>query len=295
MMEHPLDLDCSRWRSILFVPALNDRYVTKACTSNADAIQLDLEDSILPADKEGARAALPAAASRLRDAGKAISVRVNQPLELAVADIRAAVAINAAAIMLPKVEGASHVRLIDEMVGRMEHECGQEVGRLRFIVVVETPGAYAKMREIFSASPRIRGAMLGGEDFSTACECEPSEDVLLHYKQEMVVAARAAGVNPLGTVGSIAGFADLNAYEQMVRRSKSMGFHGTTCIHPTQVDVINAVYRLDLTDIAHARRIVEAAQDAAEKGVGAFRLDGHMIDAPIIKRAQMALQRAASA
>jgi len=285
-------IDVEAWQSILFVPVLNERYIAKACTSAADAVQLDLEDSILPADKARARALLSAAARQLHQAGKPVSVRINQPLELAVPDIQATVAADAHALMLPKVVGPDHVRLLDEMVGRLEDDCQRQVGSLRFIVVIETPDAYHRMHEIFRSSPRIAGAMLGNEDFAQACHCDPGEETMRYYKAAMVAAARAAGVKPLGTLGSIANFADKPAYEAMVRRSRAAGFHGTTCIHPSQVDIVNTVYGPNAERLDWARRVVTLADEAAARGNGAFQLDGRMVDAPIVERARSLLKAA---
>jgi len=282
-------LPADRWQSILFVPVLRDRYIEKACTSVAHAVQLDLEDSIPASDKERARAALGAAVRALRSAGKPVSVRVNQPMELAAADIAAAVEAGVDALMLPKVLGPAHIELVDELVGRLEARTGAAPGTTRLIAALETPGAYLQAQAIGRCSPRLLGMMLGGEDFARECGCEPTEEAMRGFKLNVLAAARAAGIRPMGALGSIADFRELDAYESMLRRSRACGFEGITCIHPAQAERINKVYAPDEDTLAWARKVVEMAERVAAEGRGAFELDGRMIDAPIVARARRVL------
>ena len=126
------------WRSLLFVPVVSQRFVDKAHERGADAIILDLEDSIAPGEKEAARQALPAAARQVAAAGTDVTVRINRPLELAVPDITAAVMSQVKALMLPKVMGPEHIALLSEVVGAREMAAGLPVGHTRFIGAVET-------------------------------------------------------------------------------------------------------------------------------------------------------------
>src|SRR5215468_669718 len=127
------------WRSLLFVPVLSERFLSKAHTRGADAIILDLEDSILPTHKDAARAALPAAVPRVAQGGADVVVRINRPLDLAVADIAASVMPAVAALMLPKVMGPEHVRLLAELVAAREEALGMPIGHTRFLVLIESP------------------------------------------------------------------------------------------------------------------------------------------------------------
>src|SRR5829696_8508007 len=127
------------WRSLLFVPVTSERFLSKAHERGADAIILDLEDSILPTHKEAARAALPAAVPRVSQDGADVVVRINRPLELAVADIAASIMPGVAALMLPKVMGPEHVRLLAELVTAREETLGMPVGHTRFLALIEGP------------------------------------------------------------------------------------------------------------------------------------------------------------
>jgi citrate lyase subunit beta/citryl-CoA lyase len=281
------------WRSALFVPANVERFVAKATERGADALIVDLEDSVPPQQKDAARALLPGVVQRFRANGRAdVLVRINQPLELAVRDIEAAVMPGVEAILATKVEGPAHVRLLDELVTRLEEARGLPPGRILFIALIEAPGPLADAHAIARATPRLAGLSLGAEDYATAIGAKPSEEVLLMPKQQIVQAARAAGLMPLGTVSTLADFSDLEAYARIVRRSVDFGFVGATCIHPLQVPVLNAGFSPSAEEVAYAERVVVLDREAAAQGRASFQIDGKMIDIPVVQRAQALLERA---
>lgn len=281
------------WRSGLFVPVNVERFLARAHERGADAIQLDLEDSIAPADKPEARRKVEAAVARLRREARAdILVRINQPLEDAVRDIEAAVIPGVAAIMVTKVEGPDHLRLLDELVSRLEQQRGLPEGGIRFVALIEAPGPLAQAHAIARATPRTVGLSLGAEDYATAIGGEPTEEVLLMPKQQILQAAVAAGLMPLGTVSTVADYSDIPAYERVVRRSAAFGFVGASAIHPAQVPVLNAGFSPSPEKVAAAERMIALDREAAAQGRGSFAIDGKMIDIPIIRRAEALLARA---
>ena len=281
------------WRSGLFVPVNVERFLAKASSRGADVIQLDLEDSIAPADKEDARRRLPAAVQRIRGEGRSdVVVRINQPLELAVRDLEAAVLPGVDAIMVTKAEGPDHLRLLDELVSRLEASRGIPDRAIRFMVLVEAPGPLLQAEAIARATPRNLALSLGAEDYATAIGGVPSTEVLMMPKQQILQAARAAGLMPMGTVGTVADYSDLAAYERVVRQSASFGFVGASAIHPAQVPVLNAGFSPSPEAVAYAERVVAMDREAAAAGRGSFALDGKMIDIPVVQRAQALLQRA---
>ncbi len=285
--------DSCPWRSILYVPAHLNQYIDKAAASGADAVQLDLEDSVPFEHKAAARAALAPAVAALRRHGVDVLVRVNRPLELAVPDIQAAVHAGADAISLPKIMSADHVRLLAEVVADAEGQ--RDVRALtQLIAIIETAGAFAQMTAIAMASPRIVALMLGSEDFALDCGAVAEEDVLQLPKQQMQIAASAAGVAALGYIGSVADFRDLQAFRAMVRRSRRFGFIGGTCIHPSQVHILNEEFGLSPAETAQARRLINAYEAGLLEGRGAIELDGRMVDEPMVERARRTLRRAAS-
>jgi citrate lyase subunit beta/citryl-CoA lyase len=273
------------------VPVNVARFVERAPHAGADAIQLDLEDSIAPDAKDDARALVRTVARRLAAADAQVLVRINRPLAMAVRDIEAAVGPDVQAISITKAASPDHVRLLDEVVSEREARLGLAHGHTRLLVMIETPQAFEAMREIAGASPRVAAMSLGAEDFALECGFTVGEDTLLLPKQMMVIAARAAGVMPIGYIGSVVDFTDEAAFGAMVRRSRGFGFDAATCIHPRQVPIVNRAYGVSADEAARARRLVDEGARQIAAGRGAFQLDGRMVDAPLIERAKRVLAR----
>lgn len=280
------------WRSLLFVPATAERFVARAHTRGADVIILDLEDSIPPAEKPAARAALPAATATVGQAGADVAVRINRPLELAVVDIAAAVMPAVTALLLPKVMGPEHVRLLSEVVAAREAALGLPLGHTRFVGVVETPQALPHLAAIAAADPRMAALGLGPEDLATELEAQPGADMLYPYGMLVVAAARGAGILPMGAVGAFADFRDLEGYRESLRRSRRLGFACNPCIHPAHVPIINEEYGVPPAEADRARRLIAAFEAALARGEGAVAFEGAMIDLPVVERARRLLARA---
>ncbi len=280
------------WRSLLYVPATRESFVAKAHTRGADAIILDLEDAVAPAEKPAARAALAAAIPSVRQNGAEVCVRINRPLRMAVQDIEAAVAAGADVLVLTKLMGPEHVRLLSELIAESEAAHGVPLGRTRCIGLVETADALSAMEAIARADPRMVALGAGGEDLATDLGAEPSPDALYLPKMMAVMAARAAGILPLGFIGSVAGLSDPEGYRDMLRRSRKLGFACASCVHPSQVPVINAEYGDSEEELDRARRMVAAFTESLARGVGAVSFEGRMIDEPVVERARRLLARA---
>ncbi|HET6492227.1 MAG TPA: CoA ester lyase, partial [Burkholderiales bacterium] len=279
------------WRSLLYVPVNVEKFVDKAHTRGADCIQLDLEDSVPPAQKAQARTLVEKAAARVRRGGADVVVRINQPLALAVRDLEHSVLPDVDGIACTKIDSASHVKLLDELVSDLEEKRGMKIGHTRFITMIETADAFSRIDEIPRASPRVAAMNIGGEDFALDCAMQPDEDVLLHPKQRMIIAARAARVMPLGFIGTVADFSDWERFRQMVRRSRRFGFDGAGCIHPGQVTVVNEEYTPSAEEVEYARKMIRLDEEAAANGRGSFQIDGKMIDIPVVVRARNLLRR----
>jgi len=279
------------WRSMLFVPVNVNRFVDKAHTRGADAIQLDLEDSIPTSEKGAARRLVQEAAEKVARSGADVLVRINRPWRETVADLEASVSPRVQALALPKIESADHIRMIAEIVGELELERGMAIGSTKLVAMIETAGAFFRMEAIAAADPRVVGITLGSEDFALSVGMLPEADGLLAPKVQLVIAARAAGILPLGFVGTVADYQDLDRFRDTVRRSRRLGFLGAGCIHPGQVRVLNEEYRPSSEEVAHARRIAEAYEKAVAAGVGACEVDGQMVDIPVVKRARALLAR----
>lgn len=280
------------WRSLMFVPATGEKFVAKAHTRGADVVILDLEDSIPPGEKQAARDALPKASATVGQAGAEVAVRINRALDLAVPDIAAAVMPTVGTLMLPKVMGPEHIRLLSEVVTAREAALGMTIGHTRFVAVVETPDAIPLLSAIATADPRVVSIGVGAEDLSTELEAVPSADLLYHFGMMVVAAARAARIQPMGSVGPFADFSDLEGYRASLRRSRALGFACQACIHPAQVPIINEEYGPSPAEVDRARRLIAAFDAALAEGKGAVAFEGQMIDLPVVERARRLLGRA---
>lgn len=285
--------DLPAWRSLMFVPITREKFVNSAHQRGADAIILDLEDSVPEAEKDRARTLIHSAAKVVSVAGADVVVRINRPWHQAFRDIEAAVGPGVMALMCPKVESPEHIVVISELLDTFEVERDLPVGHTKLVALVETADAFFRLREIAKSSPRLVAMSLGAEDFALALAMEPIGETLQLAKQTMIIAARGAGILPLGFMGTVADFADLDAFRETIRRSRRFGFAGGTCVHPSQVGILNEGYGFSAEDVDRATRMVAAYNDAKAKGLGAVTFEGKMIDVPVVERAQNVLRQAA--
>src|SRR5438270_1061983 len=285
--------DLPVWRSLLFVPATQRRFIDGAARRGADAIILDLEDSVAASEKERARTLAPEAAEIVSRGGADVVV-LNRPVRMTVRDLEAVIGPRVQAVALPKAESADHVRLIAEIIDELEAERGMAIGTTKMLAMVETADAFFRIHEIAKASPRLVALNLGAEDFALSAGMLPEAEGLFMPKQVCVFAARAAGIMPLGFVGTVAEFHDLDGFRQTVRRSRRIGFVGASVIHPSQVAILNEEFRPGAAEIDHASRVVAAYDKALAEGVGAVTVDGKMIDVPVVERAKLLLEREAA-
>ena len=290
MTRPPLPL----WRSMLFVPVLNEKFLAGAPSRGADCIQLDLEDAIPLARKEEARIAIASAAGRLAAQGVEVVVRINRPWRMALRDIEASVSSAVTALTLPKVPDASHIRAIGEILDEMEAEHGLAHGHTRLVAMIETAEGLLNMPAIAAASPRVVAMTVGAEDLALDMGMEPVADALYVPNVQAVAAARAAGILPIGYVGSVADYADEARYRETAEQAQRLGFAGGFCIHPKQVPILNAAFAPGAEAVSDAEALI-AAYDAAEReGKGAVTYQGRMIDKPVVDRAKALLARAAA-
>jgi len=283
--------DLPVWRSLMYVPVNVDKYVDKAHTRGADCVQLDLEDSVPAHEKDHARTLVQKAAEKVRRGGADVVVRINRPIEMTVRDIEHCVSPLVNGLAITKCDSASHLRILDDLVTRLEEKQGMTPGSTRFVAMVETADAFFRIHEIAHAVGRTAAMNIGGEDFALEINMQPTGEGLFYPKQHMIIAAASAGVMPLGFIDSVAGFGDWERFRTMVRRSRDFGFMGAGCIHPGQVAIVNEEYKPTGDEVAYARKVVQLDQDAAASGRGSFAIDGKMIDVPVVVRAQRLIAR----
>jgi len=279
------------WRSMLYVPVNVGRFVATAADRGADAVILDLEDSIAPTEKTRARTLLAEAVPQAARRGADIVVRVNRPWRLLVRDLEAAAIEGIAALALPKTDSAEHVEAVATILDELEAERGIAMP-IGLIAMIETAGAFFRMEAIARAHPRLLALTVGAEDLALSVGMLPEAEGLFMPKQVSIFAARAAGILPLGFVGTVADYKDQAAFRAVVARSAKLGFLGAACIHPLQVPVLNEVYSPGAEEVARAERMVAAYDAAMDAGKGAIEFEGKMIDIPVVERAKGILARA---
>ncbi len=279
------------WRSMLFIPAIADRFIEKAPQTGADAIQLDLEDSIPAESKNIARKKLPEQVEKLKQSTDII-IRTNRDIDICIADINAAVIEGVKAITIPKVMGAEHLQLLDEYITQLEAKRQLPLGHIRLIAMIETVDALNKANDIAQSCQRIAGITLGSEDFSLDAGCEPSATYLFTPCQHIVYAAKSANIDAYGFPSSIADYKNHQTLDSALTLASNMGFSGSFCIHPSQVHSINQAFTIDEQVVKQAEKIIEAYQHAIENNLGAIALDGKMIDLPVVEKAKITIKKA---
>lgn len=278
-------------RSMLFVPADSERKLAKSVQSSADVLILDLEDSVAESRKVGAR---DTAAGFIRARAAALAsrlfVRIN-PLDtvLAMDDLAAVVTPGLAGIMLPKIRGAADIVHLGHCLDALEARAGIAPGTVRIVpVATETPQAMLAMQTFSAPIPRLAAITWGAEDLSAAIGAVSNREEGGEYSPLYTLAnslclcaAAAAGVPAIDTLH--ADFRDTAGLETACRSSRRRGFRGRIAIHPDQVATINTAYSPSDTELAHARRIVDAF--AAQPEAGTLSIDGQMVDKPHLTQA----------
>ncbi len=292
-------------RSWLFIPGDSDKKLGKADGAGADALILDLEDSVAPTAKLAARAQVLAhLQARPKPQRRAEHwVRINPLDETALADLAAVMPAAPDGIMIPKIRGVGDVVLLSHYLDAFEAAHDLPQGSTRILpVATETAASTLKLMEFADQPlPRLAGLTWGAEDLSTALGASTNLDpatgnwslVYRLARVQVLLAAKAAGVAAIETL--YVDFNDADGLRQNCIHAADEGFAGRIAIHPVQVEPINAAFAPSEQAVAHARRVVAAF--AAESSAGTVGLDGKMIDIPHLKQAKhiLALHDAVSA
>jgi citrate lyase subunit beta/citryl-CoA lyase len=288
------DWDRQTLRSALFVPGSDENKLGKVTRFGADVIVVDLEDAVADEQKQAARgitrAALPALVG---DA--VVVVRVNGiETGLLADDVAAVVCPELDAIMVPKVEDAETLAHADAAITAAETACGLEPGTIRLLVLIETPLGLTRCEDILAGAPaRVHTSVFGAGDFSVALgvDLTPDATEILYARSRLVAATRAAGL-AAPVDGPWLALKDVDGLEADSRRSRQLGFQGRVTVYPPQVEtVLRAYSAMGEDEVARARRIVEAFEEAEARGVASLRVDGTFVDYPIYRLARERLQR----
>jgi citrate lyase subunit beta/citryl-CoA lyase len=278
-------------RSLLFVPGDSEKKLAKSTSTAADALILDLEDSVAPERTALARGMvaefLQAHPNRTQ---QQLWVRIN-PLQTpqALADLVAVMPARPDGIMLPKPLNGLHAQQLDHYLSALETREGLALGSTRIIpVATEVPGALFDLQSYAGASPRLQGLTWGAEDLATAVGASSNRDAsgefTFTYKLARSLCLLASAHAQIQAIDTLSvDFKDMQALTLDVQQACREGFSGKLAIHPDQVEVINQGFTPSAHDISHAQRIVDAFAQA--HGAGAVQLDGKMVDKPHLTQA----------
>lgn len=274
-------------RSKLFVPGSRPELFAKALSSQADAISIDLEDSVVDDRKAEARTTIQTflRSAEARATKKILIVRVNAMTTPHFEEDVAAVVQNGLVMLnLPKSESASDILNAVAVLERIEEDNG--VGKpVAILANIETTKALRNAVEIASAHPRVVGLQLGYGDLFEPLGIDRYDLANVHAAMfALRMAAGEAGV--FAYDGAYANVQDSAGYRAEAEMARRMGFWGKSCIHPSQVALANDAFRPGDEEVAQALRVLDAAHRAEAQGIGAFLVDGRMIDVPFIRRAE---------
>ena len=287
-------------RIALFAPGTRERVMTKALESGADAVILDLEDSVPIAAKAEARALVAkvldsVAAARAARPGPAIFVRVNGSATGLLADDLASVArpgLNA--ILLPKAQSVEEVRSMAAALDRHEAAAGMQAGAIEVFLQIESALGVLRCFDLIKASPRVTGTCLGSArdgdlqtDLGCAWSIEGTE--LMYARSKVLLDTRAAGSNVVPLDGV---FSDLNDEAGLIqdsRLSARLGYVGRTVIHPKQIEPVRQAYAVSEAELAYYKKVVAEFEAAEKTGSAAITVDGKLVDYAMYQRAKRVL------
>jgi malyl-CoA/(S)-citramalyl-CoA lyase len=299
-------------RCQLFGPGSNTKLFPKMAASAADVINLDLEDSVAPTDKDMARANVIEALNTIDWGNKTMSVRTNgldTPYWYRdVVDLLEQAGERLDQIMIPKVGCAADVYAVDALVTAIEAAKGR-AKKIGFEVIIESAAGIAHVEEIAASSPRLQAMSLGAADFAASMGMQTTgiggtqENYYMlhegqkhwsdpwHWAQAAIVAAcRTHGVLPVD--GPFGDFSDDEGYIAQARRSATLGMVGKWAIHPRQIALANQVFTPSEEAVAEAREILAAMEEAKAKGEGATVYKGRLVDIASIKQAEVIVRQA---
>ncbi|ARB75964.2 citrate lyase subunit beta [Pasteurella multocida] len=280
---------------MLFVPGSNAAMLSNSFIYQPDAIMFDLEDAVALKEKDSARLLVAHALQHPLYQEMETIVRIN-PLEseFGLLDLNAVVRAGVDIVRMPKTERAEEVIALDQAITEIEQACGREVGSTKILAAIESALGITQANHIATASSRLIGIALGAEDYVRSLKTERSADgiELLFARCSILQAARATGIQAFDTVYS--NVDDEAGFLQEAGLIKQLGFDGKSLINPRQIELLHHLFSPTQKEVDHANKIIAAAQVAEQQGLGVVSLNGKMIDAPIIERAKLVLQRAQS-
>jgi citrate lyase subunit beta / citryl-CoA lyase len=273
-------------RTCLFAPGNHPRKVEKVFGSGCDVVILDLEDAVAVAEKEATRAVVVDALNKPRRCRG--YVRVNSvDTAYCYGDIEATVGPWLDGMVLPKVERAADLQMVDWMMANLERRGGLEPGAIDLLPIIETAKGMGAVREIAASGGRLKRLSFGAGDYTRDLDLiwTLEEREIAAARSEIVLASRLAEIEPpIDTV--FIHIREHDAFERSTRLGREFGFQGKLCIHPDQVPIANAVYTPTDEEFAWAQKIITSFAEAEAEGSASIQVDGYFVDYPIVEKAQ---------
>ncbi|OCF97577.1 citrate (pro-3S)-lyase subunit beta [Gilliamella apicola] len=281
-------------RSMLFLPGANAAMLSTSFVYKPDSIMFDLEDAVSIKEKDSARL-LVAQTLKLpvyREHGIETVVRINAlNTPFGLKDLEAVVRAGVDVVRLPMTNSAEDIHELEAHVERIEKECGREVGSTKLMAAIESAQAVVNAVSIAKSSPRLIGIALAAFDYLVDMQTERGDGTELFYARCAVLhAARVAGIDAFDVVYSNVN--DDEGFLKEVSLIKKLGYNGKSLINPRQIELLHNAYAPTASEVENAKKVVEAAEEGERKGLGVVSLNGKMIDAPIIARAQKIIELA---
>ncbi len=279
-------------RTMLFVPGNNPGMLQNAGVFSADSVILDLEDAVSIEEKDSARILVRNALKNIDFYDTEVVIRINPfTSEFAQNDIDEVARMKPYALMVTKAT-EKDVKTVCSLLSKIEAEEGFEAGSIKIFPLIETAYGLENVNRIIRSSSRVVGVLLGAEDLTADFGINRTKlgEEILYARNKIASACRACGVDGIDTP-----FVDLDDNEAFlcdIKKAKSLGMTGKAAINPRQVDTIHEVFAPSTGEIRYAERVIESMEEAQKEGKGVFSLDGKMIDAPIIARAKIIINKA---
>ncbi|NIA24607.1 MAG: HpcH/HpaI aldolase/citrate lyase family protein [Gammaproteobacteria bacterium] len=277
-------------RSRLYLPGNDPKYMVNAGLYGSDALILDLEDSVHPAEKDSARLLVANAVRHLDFAGAEIMVRINQ-LPVGLDDLEAVIPSGPDLILVPKVEDPTEIEEVDRTITTLLERLGWH-RPIWIMPIVESALGVESAFDIARSSDRVVALTVGLEDLMADLGVSGSakEQATQYARERIVNGAAAAGVQPIDSV--YADVSDLEGLTSWCERSKALGFEGMGCLHPRQIPVVHHAFAPTPKEIERAQEIVAAFERAQREGLAIVSIGSKMIDAPVVQRAMKVVERA---
>lgn len=276
-------------KSWFFIPGSKDRFLAKAPEIKADIIIFDLEDSVVPKEKDEAREKIKPWLNN-KDISAKKYVRVNEiDSTFFIDDIRELVNEGSDGFVLPKANSMDDIKILDYLITTFEKRNNLDLNHIKIVPLIETGAGMLNAADIAAASSRIEAMAFGAEDYMLDLSIpSDSNQSLLHARSTLVAASSAAGINP--PVDSVfTDFNDQDGLKEASKLSRGSGFQGRLVIHPKQIETVNKMYAPTAVEIEEAEKIVNAFKSSIDDGHGAIEVDGKMIDPPVYERAKKIL------